>query len=380
MLSLKSIKILIKSILKDSLFEFKKLDKLNYNINELDDKIFEKHPLDSLEIIIFATRISSFFNIHKVGIEDNLLRKRDINFWAEICSQSLMLNGGLITFQTSGSTREPKDITHNISSLKREAYELKEILSPFKKIISLVPAHHIYGFLFGVLLPEISNARVEYSNIVQPSFLAENDLIISVPSQWSIWSNVLKKNDKLIKGTTSTGKIDSEVYYKLIKQNVDLFEFYRSTETLGIAYRRSPNDDLKLFSYYSIKNEKIWDNELEKEIELMDFYKITSDRTIKILSRKDGAIKIRGYKIYIDDIKNLIQSNQLVKDCAVRIFNTSSGEKIKCFIVPKEFDDEVLNKIRNFINTINLPIKIDHIKFGEQIPKNEIGKVMDWEL
>ena len=58
-----------------------------------------------------------------------------------------------LAFKTSGSTGEPRFITQDFAALAQETEALAEIFNGATRIVALVPAHHIYGFLFTVLLP-----------------------------------------------------------------------------------------------------------------------------------------------------------------------------------------------------------------------------------
>ena len=90
--------------------------------------------------------------ITKTGLEDNLLRFRSLDKWTEVVSASWQRHPETITFRTSGTMSSSKACTHDSETLVQEAEELAEIFAGSRRIISMVPAHHIYGFLFTVLV------------------------------------------------------------------------------------------------------------------------------------------------------------------------------------------------------------------------------------
>ncbi len=67
-----------------------------------------------------------------------------------------------LTFFTSGSTGNPVPATSNFTDLVQEIHALTDIFPARKRIISFVPRHHIYGFLFSILLPKALNIPVIY--------------------------------------------------------------------------------------------------------------------------------------------------------------------------------------------------------------------------
>jgi 4-coumarate--CoA ligase len=58
-----------------------------------------------------------------------------------------------MTFRTSGSTGQPKSCVHALHALWREVQEVAPLLSGCTRLFAAVPSHHIYGFLFTILLP-----------------------------------------------------------------------------------------------------------------------------------------------------------------------------------------------------------------------------------
>jgi len=96
------------------------------------------------------------------------------------------------------------------------------------------------------------------------------------------------------------------------------------------------------------------------------------------LKRKDNSVSIGGINTYLNEIEEKIKSYQLVKDCIVRTYETTTGTRLKSFIIPTDLTTNTLQKITNFINKFPAHKKITNIKFGEKLPKNEIGKITDW--
>ena len=56
-------------------------------------------------------------------------------------------------YRSSGSTGTPRWHAHRLADLAQEMQVVGAVLGPVQRIVSAVPCHHIYGHLFGVLLP-----------------------------------------------------------------------------------------------------------------------------------------------------------------------------------------------------------------------------------
>lgn len=378
MIDKRFIKQIIISITRSNLIKLRKISpyELNYDIFN-DDKFIEKLGIDSLELITIATEVNIFFNLHKVGIEDYLLVKKTLDDWAELANKSLEYNNGLLTFSTSGSTGKPKRVDHHLDILLNEAKELNSILSPFNRIISLVPSHHIYGFLYTILLPQISKSEIIYETNLKINKLQDHDLIVAIPQQWFAYKNILSDNSLKLKGTSSTARLNEDIFQDIVNSNIDLYEFYGSTETLGIAYRNKPYDNFTPFSYITIKEKQFYNTFTSKPLELMDEIEIV-DNKIKILRRKDNAVSIGGINVFPNLIEQKIKSHNLVQDCIVRPYETPNGTRLKAFIIPIELTENISNQIANYIKTFPTPEKITNITFGEKLPINELGKLTDW--
>lgn len=110
---------------------------------------------DSLELLSLGSTLTEALHLHESGIEDNLLVRRSIGEWMHIVSESLAVYSAALTFHTSGSTGVPKACRHTLADLLEETAELAILCGPDRRrILVAVPGHHIYGFLFAVLLPQ----------------------------------------------------------------------------------------------------------------------------------------------------------------------------------------------------------------------------------
>jgi long-chain acyl-CoA synthetase len=110
--------------------------------------------LDSLEMLAVASALNETLHLHESGIEDLLLARRTVGDWVTLAAEGLEHFSARLTFRTSGSSGQPKPCTHELVNLQQKVEYLGSLLSGRRRVLAAVPAHHIYGFLFTVLLPE----------------------------------------------------------------------------------------------------------------------------------------------------------------------------------------------------------------------------------
>ena len=143
--------------------------------------------LDSLERFSLAFTLSEALQFPRIERPEQLQNMK-LTEWVDEARRCLSTTSGAIGFRTSGSTGSPKFIVHEIDELAQEIDSLASILPDRMRILSAVPAHHIYGFLFTVLLPphlhaEVIDVRAHSPRSVR-AIAKPGDLLVAFPSYW----------------------------------------------------------------------------------------------------------------------------------------------------------------------------------------------------
>jgi long-chain acyl-CoA synthetase len=145
---------------------------------------------DSLEMMALSIALSRSIHLENSEIDDNLFNKTLLDDWIAISLKSLSQSSAHISFKSSGSVGLKKYHTHSLALLEQEAEYLGQLLKGRKRILRAVPSHHIYGFIFTVLLPrylgdsvEVIDMRGLSFNIIQ-ALLQPGDLMIAYPEFW----------------------------------------------------------------------------------------------------------------------------------------------------------------------------------------------------
>lgn len=254
----------------------------------------EPFNLDSLAIIEFATSVNQFFGLYRNSMEELLLRYQNLRSWRDIVLDSLQSYSEGLIFFTKGTTGVQKPIYQSFNDLLKEAKFLAKLFKNYNRLLTAVRIHHIYGFLYSILLPKFREFNsIEHLEVIPSNkfFEAKNGtLIVSTPTIYSQISNLFGEFNSNIGAISSTEPMSESLYNLLKERGISkIYEIYGSSETLGVGYRLEFNSPYRLFDYLE-------PNSIEPK--LQDYIEWINKRDFKLKGRKDGAIKVRGYKKY----------------------------------------------------------------------------------
>ncbi len=290
---------------------------------------FEAVRLDSLDRLTIAGKVNTFFGIHETGLEDNLLRSGEASHWVDLAWRSLGRSEPYISFQTSGTTGEPKQIAQPLAELLQETEELAQVFASVRRIIATVSARHIYGFLFTALLPErLGVPRID-AREAGPSFWrrepAEEDLIVTFPDyiQFLTDSQIALPPEASI--VTSTAPCPPSLWKRVGEAGPKrMSEVYGSTETGGIGVRHADSDPFELFSYFSRSEDPFAllrkrPDGSTKHVPLMDEIEWVDDRRFRPVGRRDGAVQVGGVNVRPEAVGRKMEEHPDVLEAHVRV-------------------------------------------------------------
>jgi len=382
------------------------LQKIRGNINDIppvsewtyDTQIAKDgFEADSVEIIALATWVNQMFHLYETGVEEFLLRKTQIGQWTTVVMKSLGKKHDIITFKTSGSTGIEKDICHQWDELLQEVRFFSNLFQHTRRIVSFVPCHHIYGFLFTVILPRMLDITVmdyRFKSIGQiVTSLETDDLIVSIPVQWQYINNSMASAYQIkasnIQGLTSTAPCAPDLIQSLRKKGIHpITEIFGSSETSGIGYRQSPHAPYRLLPFLSYGKDK---DTLEKNlpsgerriIDTVDNLQWADNRRFHPAKRKDGCVQIAGINVHPDYVAQKLNDHPDIETCAVRMMTPDEGDRLKAFMVLKDRQASVekQNEIKKWIRNTFIPVERPAaIVFGHALPRNEIGKLKNFQI
>lgn len=271
--------------------------------------------LDSVDMLTAAGLVNELFHLHETGVEDMLLRKRRIAEWAEIVVVALDEGTSGFTFHTSGTTGEPKRITHGRASLEQEIDYLAEVLAGRGRVIATVPAHHIYGFLFTVFLP----ARLGAPVVAVPwdalggigAQVTDSDLIVANPTIWRYLSRAAGSWPPGVWGTSSTAPLPADVDRAVREGGLErLVEIYGSTETGGVGLRAAAGEPFELFPYFTRATgsglARSRPDGTSDEVELLDHLEWADDRHFLPRGRLDRVVQVGGRNVDLSHVCDVL--------------------------------------------------------------------------
>lgn len=356
-----------------------------------DDLTVDEEGLgvDSLGRIGCAAAVNAFFRLHEVGVEDYLLAERSLARWAEIVAYSLNEGTTGITFATSGSTGEPKPCGHDHATLEEETAHWARVFGDRRRIIQLVPSHHLYGFIFTALLPtqlgvEVRDLRAAGAGTLART-LGGDDLLIGHPTVLAMLVRMLPALPGGIVIVSSTAALPRATADTLRgKGAAAVHEIYGSSETAGIATRSDQDGGFHLLPRWrpggAGDDASIIAAATGEEVPLPDRVTWAVDGSFTLDGRKDGAVQVAGINVFPASIAARIAAHPAVAECTVRLDRTLPEPRLKAFVVPADQGAAslALELERWAANNLTAPERPIRFDLGPTLPRNEMGKLADW--
>ncbi|MDR2427015.1 MAG: beta-ketoacyl synthase chain length factor [Endomicrobium sp.] len=292
-----------------------------------------------------------------------------------------------INFFTSGSTGLPKSCIHSQDMIKEETEGISFLFNKIKRVVTTVPSHHSYGFIFGLQLPKFMNLEV----ISKPplpflgwcEILQEDDLLVTFPLFLKYLIDINFRFPKGITVLTSTSLCPDTVFEEIYRRGAQrVIEIYGSSETGAIGFRESAGAPFLLLPFWNYEEcgseiSKVFRKKTSLCSELPDIVASKGERCFAIIERKDHAVKVAGINVYPLKIEKILKKHTDIKDAVVR----SGGDRLKAFIVLRDGVDEKIAKksIYDYMQSVFTAHEIPkNITFGLCLPITIFGKKADW--
>lgn len=364
--------------------------------------------LDSLACMQLATAAATWCNAFDKGFEDLFLAKRNVADWATAMRRVTELGGKHLTFSTSGSTGTRKHIRHQLRILMDEADAWASLLNgdqsksrpgfPVRRVVILAPTNHIYGFIWGVLLPIALKVPVIDADLQAMPELMPGDMVVAVPDQWA-WlarsQHLTESWPATVKGISSTAPLPAEVHRLLTAatpaQNkvtkpplAQLLHIYGSAETAGLAWRNDPEQPYTLTAgrlrtaangiALRQTGADPADLAVQDELEWID------EQRFHVVGRLDSCVQVGGHNVSPAWVSAQLASHAGVAHAAIRLNNSAKPPRLKAFIVLKPAAQPQLQQhIENWASE-NLPWYANPgaFTYGTVLPRSSMGKLCDW--
>jgi long-chain acyl-CoA synthetase len=112
-----------------------------------------------------------------------------------------------------------------------------------------------------------------------------------------------------------------------------------------------------------------------------DMAVIAPDGFVKIVDRKKDMINVSGFKVYPNEVEDVLCSHtDIIEAAVVGIPDKEGSETVKAFIVTSNAD-LTIQQVRDFARTQLTAYKVPHlVEFCKDLPKTNVGKILRREL
>jgi len=349
---------------------------------------------DSLDMVELARRFAHSLGLDRTGVSDLLLARRSAEGWTGVARRSLAIDDKTLCFYSSGSTGEPKPTVHKLDKLRREIATFLPLLPNLRRIVSTVPAHHIYGFIWSILLPaelKIERIRLHPTRSLPANWanqLRNDDLIIATPDIWSMLLAHHVQLPDVFTGISSTAPLPPVTASAIRQQypNATLLEVYGSSETAALAWRQQDNATFTLLPFWTLmQRDDHWvvrDKDDSQEQQLNDQLQRHDINHISVLGRTDPVVQIHGNNVNLTHLAATLQTHADVTEARVQSDTRDDRTELHYFLVLQQNPDNVQAWCREFSNWLtaslgNIPPPRS-VVIAPALPVNALSKQIAW--
>lgn len=307
-------------------------------------------------------------------------------------------NQTLAILYTSGSQGEPVRWKKQLRQLWSEVlvHHQRLAFGPETRVLATVPPGHIYGLLFGVLLP-LSAGAISMSDgvTVGSSWLSvlerfESDWLITVPahlegivSELEQDAHKRKEPRRLPQVIVSGAELRPRLAERAQAVGFQVEDILGSTETGGLASRLpAQSSAYRAFAgvEWSVQNGHLvvrspFLRDPAEAHETSDCVRPLDPWTFEHLGRDDGTVKVGGKRVQLRELEKACLELPGVHDVRafVRSVDALRGTDIFLLVIAPGYTAELLRaELRQRIDPIAMPRQIRII---ERLPLDDRGKV-----
>lgn len=293
---------------------------------------------------------------------------------------------------TSGSTGVPKRYPKTWGSITHEARIAGQRLGLDAQrggqVLATVPAQHMYGFAYSVVMPAqwgyvIGAERPFYPEDIRRALASRPGPVILITTPVHIRACVLDgvQLTTLDFILSSTAPLDAVLAAEAeARYATRVLEFYGSTETGAIAARRQAETRLwRTFDGIRVatleEGFRVEAPYFSEPMQLGDSVEIRSECEFELFGRNTELVKIAGKRIALGDLNRHLLAIDGVRDGTFFMPGAEAGRepRLTAFVVaPGCRREDILDSLRNRIDPVFLPRPL---RLVEVLPRNATGKL-----
>lgn len=341
---------------------------------------------DSLARLELVGRVNRFFHMHETGAEDYLVVRPTLGDWAAVAASSLALKAERLTFQTSGSSGAPSEVTHRLADLADEIIAQAGLFRDVGRVVALVPPHHIYGFLFTAFGPALRGLPVLDARAMGPGRVVATaragDLIVATPFLWDMLLRAGARFAPGVRGVTSGAPAPASLWGALAGRGLSrLVEIYGATETAGMGWRAAPGAPFAPLDHLRAENGRLVRRRDGAPLDPPDRLDWVGPGAFRPAGRLDGAVQVGGVNVFRERVRETLRDHPDVADAAVRLDGEGAAARLKAYVAPRAGVDgaRLAEALPDWCAArLTPPERPARFAHGPALPRDAVGKLRDW--
>jgi 4-coumarate--CoA ligase (photoactive yellow protein activation family) len=346
---------------------------------------------DSLERLAMAASLGEALFLHHGGLDESLVVGDRLESWRDAAAAALDRFSDRIAFHSSGSTGPRRNHAHDRAALEAEVAFFASHLPARRRVVAAVPCHHIYGFLFTLLLPArlglpVVSVRERFPSAVAAA-LRPGDLVIGHPVFWADLCRAAPEGWPAdIIGVSSGAPCPASTASAAASAGLaQLLDVYGATETSGIGWRTDNAAAYSLLpSWRALDAGTMLQRDDGTVRAVPDHLCWRDESSFMVEGRIDAAVQIAGVNVQPRRVREVLLSHPAVADAAVRLMAPREGSRLKAFIVPRDIAtphaalrQDLASHVGQALLAVERPRAFS---FGAAIPSTPSGKPADWPV
>lgn len=295
---------------------------------------------------------------------------------------------------TSGSTGAPIAQQKTLAQLLREPEaHLARFDLARRRVLAAVPPYHIYGLLFGVLVPLLGGGSSARAAPLLPADLlraleeTRADVLIAVPPHLgALLEHEASAWPRMHRVFSSAAPLPGEVSRGLAARGLAVTEILGSTETGGIAYREAadsawtplPSVRVAAASDGALLVDSPWlDPNSERPWRTADRVELVG-AGFRHLGRSDAVVKVGGRRIDLGELETRLKAQAGVRDARVLAVESEGlrGLALWAVVELREGAQVEVAALRRALAAHVDPVALPRrFRLVERLPRGETGKV-----
>ena len=301
----------------------------------------------------------------------------------------------LVTIYSSGSTGAPTASKKTAGQLFGEARALVSTfdLRTSTRVLATAPPHHIYGLLFGVLVPVFAGGTFLRQTPLHAKAIArlvadhDVNVLCAVPPHVDSLQVLARDSLDGIKRVFCSGASLASGVAALLHDRfgLEITEVLGSSETGGIAWRRATHESdwqplpgVKVAADVDgilLLDSPFANPALPRPQRCADRVEMTTNGRFRYLGRSDGIIKIAGQRVSLIEIEQRLLSVDGVSDAAVLALEDPGlrqHEICAAVVAPGLSVPDLRRVLSRWFDPVALPRRF---KLVDRLPREDTGKL-----